>query len=54
MFTQRYAFRKIFRAKGASPFETPTRTIARVSLVGSFAADTKHCLVCVMNTEVQS
>jgi hypothetical protein len=28
MFTQRYAFRKIYCAKGASPFETPTRSTA--------------------------
>lgn len=49
MFTQRYAFRKIYCAKGASPFETPTRAIVRVSLVGSSATDSKHCLVCGMN-----
>ena len=54
MFTQRYAFRKIYCAKGASPFETPDAVYCRVRLVGDSVSDTKHCLVCVMNTEVLS
>lgn len=46
MFTQRYALRKISRAKGASPFETPTQAPVCVLQIAGVAAINQYSMAC--------